>query len=328
MKKLLSVLLSIIFAFCFLGTVLLGIIRSDFSYSTVTKIASEILKPVSITEPVDDGLFHPGYVKISLAAYDDYSDFDFNSVDLSSVDMANLDINELVETYLKAAGVDVEPEFVAEVLATPEAAEFVDKYIGEIVNYMTGASDQLTIDPDDITKVINKSLDMYEKKSGQVVDRTGLNEAVIENVPVAQTEIKAALDSIKDENAEYFEILKKVEFILSFKFFLICIAVCLFFALIILLINKNIFVWLQYIFMPVFVDGIIIFVIASCAQGMVPGILAMAIEEAGLPKSIYAGIWTYISKVLSHLKICGVVSAICGIALWALGFTLGKKKAV
>ena len=49
-------------------------------------------------------------------------------------------------------------------------------------------------------------------------------------------------------------------------------------------------------------------------------------EEAGLPKSIYAGIWSYLSKVLTHLKICGAVSAVCGIALWAIGFTLGKKK--
>ncbi len=326
MKKFFSVLLSIIFAVCLLGTLLLGIVRTDFSYSAITKIASEILKPVSKAEPVEDGLFHPGDAKITLAGYEEYGDFDFSSLDLSSIDMTNLDINELVETYLEAAGVEVEPEFIAEILASPDVSEFVDKYVGEVVSYMTGESEELKINPDDIKKVMNKSIDMYEEHTGEVVDRSGLNEAIEENVAVMTTEITTALDTAKEENAETFEVLKQVEFFLSLKFFLICIGVCVFFALIILLINRNIFAWLQYIFMPVFIDGLLIFIAACVANGIAPGLLAAAIEDAGLPKSIYAGIWTYLSRVLNHLKICGVVCAVCGIAVWATGFTLGKKK--
>ena len=326
MKKFFSVLLSIIFAVCLLGTLLLGIVRTDFSYSAITKIASEILKPVSKAEPVEDGLFHPGDAKITLAGYEEYGDFDFSSIDLSSIDMTNLDINELVGTYLEAAGVEVEPEFIAEILASPDVSEFVDKYVGEVVSYMTGESEELKINPDDIKKVMNKSIDMYEEHTGEVVDRSGLNEAIEENVAVMTTEITTALDTAKEENAETFEVLKQVEFFLSLKFFLICIGVCVFFALIILLINRNIFAWLQYIFMPVFIDGLLIFIAACVANGIAPGLLAAAIEDAGLPKSIYAGIWTYLSRVLNHLKICGVVCAVCGIAVWATGFTLGKKK--
>ena len=326
MKKFFSVLLSIIFAVCLLGTLLLGIVRTDFSYSAITKIASEILKPVSKAEPVEDGLFHPGDAKITLAGYEEYGDFDFSSIDLSSIDMTNLDINELVGTYLEAAGVEVEPEFIAEILASPDVSEFVDKYVGEVVSYMTGESEELKINPDDIKKVMNKSIDMYEEHTGEVVDRSGLNEAIEENVAVMTTEITTALDTAKEENAETFEVLKQVEFFLSLKFFLICIGVCVFFALIILLINRNIFAWLQYIFMPVFIDGLLIFIAACVANGIAPGLLAAAIENAGLPKSIYAGIWTYLSRVLNHLKICGVVCAVCGIAVWATGFTLGKKK--
>lgn len=326
MKKFFSVLLSIIFAVCLLGTLLLGIVRTDFSYSAITKIASEILKPVSKAEPVEDGLFHPGDAKITLAGYEEYGDFDFSSIDLSSIDMTNLDINELVETYLEAAGVEVEPEFIAEILASPDVSEFVDKYVGEVVSYMTGESEELKINPDDIKKVMNKSIDMYEEHTGEVVDRSGLNEAIEENVAVMTTEITTALDTAKEENAETFEVLKQVEFFLSLKFFLICVGVCVFFALIILLINRNIFAWLQYIFMPVFIDGLLIFIAACVANGLAPGLLAAAIENAGLPKSIYAGIWTYLSRVLNHLKICGVVCAVCGIAVWATGFTLGKKK--
>ena len=303
MKKFFSVLLSIIFAVCLLGTLLLGIVRTDFSYSAITKIASEILKPVSKAEPVEDGLFHPGDAKITLAGYEEYGDFDFSSIDLSSIDMTNLDINELVGTYLEAAGVEVEPEFIAEILASPDVSEFVDKYVGEVVSYMTGESEELKINPDDIKKVMNKSIDMYEEHTGEVVDRSGLNEAIEENVAVMTTEITTALDTAKEENAETFEVLKQVEFFLSLKFFLICIGVCVFFALIILLINRNIFAWLQYIFMPVFIDGLLIFIAACVANGIAPGLLAAAIENAGLPKSIYAGIWTYLSRVLNHLKI-------------------------
>lgn len=326
MKKFFSVLLSIIFAVCLLGTLLLGIVRTDFSYSAITKIASEILKPVSKAEPVEDGLFHPGDAKITLAGYEEYGDFDLSSIDLSSIDMTNLDINELVGTYLEAAGVEVEPEFIAEILSSPDVSEFVDKYVGEVVSYMTGESKELTINPDDIKKVMNKSIDMYEAHTGEVVDRSGLNEAIEENVAVMTTEISTALDTAKEENAETFEVLKKVEFFLSLKFFLICVGVCVFFALIILLINRNFFACLQYTFMPVFIDGLLIFIAACVANGLAPGLLAAAIEDSGLPKSIYAGIWTYLSRVLNHLKICGVVCAVCGIAVWATGFTLGKKK--
>lgn len=325
MKKFFSVLLSILFAVCFLITALLGIVRTDFSYSAITKMAGEILKPVSKIEPVNDGLFHPGDVKYSLAAYEDYGDFDISALDLDSIDFTNLDVNELVQTYLDAAGVEVEPEFIAEVLASPDVSEFVDKYAGEVVSYMTGSSSELKIDAADIQKVMNKSLDMYEEHTGEVVDRTGLDQVIEENVAIAQTEITAALDTAKEENADALAALKYVELILSLKVFLACIGVCVLLALIILLTNRNVFSWLVFVFIPVFVDGILIFVAACTAQGVAPGLLSAALTEAGMPKGVYEGIWSYISTVLSHLKVCGIVCAVCGTVFWATGIALGKK---
>ena len=212
MKKFFSILLSIIFAVCLFATLLLGVARSNFSYSAITKIASEILKPVSKAPVNDGGLFHPGDVKCALAQY---GGFDLSSVDLSSVDFTNLDVNALVGQYLDAAGVDVEPEFVAEVLASPDFSEFVDKYAGEIVSYVTGATTELSINSDDVKKIMNKSLDMYEKHTGQVVDRSGLDQAIETNVASMKTEITAALDTAKEENAEALAALKIVDFILS-----------------------------------------------------------------------------------------------------------------
>ena len=325
MRKFFSVLLSILFAVCFLITALLGIVRKDFSYSAITKMAGEILKPVSKIAPVNDGLFHPGDVRYSLAAYEDYGDFDISALDLSSVDFTNLDVNELVQTYLDAAGVEVEPEFIAEVLASPEVSDFVDKYAGEVVSYMTGSSSELKIDAADIQKVMNKSLDMYEEHTGEVVDRTGLDQAIEESVSLAQTEITAALDTAKEENADALAALKYVELILSLKIFLACIGVCVLLALILFLINRNVFSWLVYVFIPVFVDGILIFITACVAQGVAPGLLSAALTDAGMPKGVYEGIWSYISIVLSHLKICGIVCAVGGTVFWATGIALGKK---
>ena len=330
MKKFFSVLLSIIFAVCLLGTLLLAVVRFNFSYSSITKMVSEMMKPVAAAPVVDDGLFHPGDVKITLAGYEeygDYGDFDFSSFDFSSIDMTNLDVNEIVGSYLEMAGVEVEPEFIAEVLASPDVSEFVDKYVGEIVDYMTGATEELTINSDDILNVVNKSIDMYEEHTGEVVDRSGMKEAIETSVAEAQVQITESLDQVKEENAEALSYLKIVDFVLSLKLFLICVGVCLILAGIIILINLNIFVSLEYIFLPCFIDGLLIFIAALVAGGVVPGIIKLMLSEYQLPGGVYEGIWSIVSKLISQMKIYGAVSAILGIALFVLGVALGKKKA-
>ena len=331
MKKICSILLSILFAVCLLGTLLLSVVRNNFSYSKLVKMAGEMMKPVSKIEPVDDGLFHPGDRKYSLAAYEeygDYGDFDFSQLDLSSIDLSNMDVNEIVQSYLDVAGVEVEPEFIAEVLASPEVSEFVDQYVGEIVDYVTGNSEELTINTDDILKVMNKSLDMYEEHTGEVVDRSGMKEAVESSVVEAKAAIQESLDVVKEENAESLESLKQIDFFLSMKFFLICAGVCLLLALLILLINRNIFAWLQYVFMPCFIDGVVLFIAACVAGGILPGVIKTALEAYTLPKGVYEGIWSLVSTILGQMKIYGIVAAVLGIGLFVLGTTLGKKSSV
>lgn len=329
MKKFLSVVLSILFAICLLGTLLLSVVRNNFSYSKLVKMAGEMMKPVSVA-PVEDGLFHPGDIRYSLAAYEEYGDFgdfDLSSIDLSSIDLTNMDVNEIVQSYLEAAGIDVEPEFIAEVLASPEVSSFIDQYAGEIVDYVTGTSEELNINTDDVLNVMNKSLDLYEEHTGEVVDRSGMKEAVESNVAEAKASIQESLDVVKEENSENLEALKKVDFFLSLKFFLICAGICLLLALLILLINRNVFAWLKYVFMPCFIDGLIIFIAACVAGGILPGIIKNALEVYALPKGIYEGIWSLVSTVLGQMKIYGLVAAVLGIGLFVLGATLGKKRA-
>ena len=193
MKKFFSILISIIFAVCLLGTLLLSVVRFNFSYSTITKLASEILKPVSKGPVYNDGLYHPGDKVITLAQYE-FDPSALENFDFSQIDLTNLDVNALVQTYLAEAGIEVEPEFIAEVLASPEVSSFVDKYAGEVVDYMTGAKTELEINPDDVVNVMTKSIDMYEEHTGEDlgIDRTELKQAVTESVATAQTEITAA----------------------------------------------------------------------------------------------------------------------------------------
>ena len=296
MKKVFSIILSVLFAVCLLCTLLLSVVRFNFSYSTITKLASDLLKPVSVNllpEPANDGLYHPGERIISYTAYEDdydlsqFGDFDFSSLDLSSVDLTNMDINAVVQSVLDANDIDVGAELITEILASPEVSNAVDKYADEIINYMTGATEELNVNPKDITALVNTAIDKYEAATGETVDRTGLEEAVSVSVEATVPKITATLDTAKEENAEAFEALKKVNILLSVKVFAIAIAVCLFLALAIFLINMNVFVCFKYISIPAIADGSILFIASLVAGGMIPPVLKGIIADYSLPSAIF-----------------------------------------
>lgn len=322
MKKFFSIFLSIIFALCLLATLVLSVARSNFNTSTITELAGQVFKisQAPVIQFEDDGLFHPEQKIITNAQFNP-SDFDMGSIDLT-----NMDINALVQSYLEEYDVDVPPELVAEILSSPEITETVSQYADEIINYMTGESEELTIDPAQITKVVNTAIDKYEEATGEVVDRTGLDETISANVEAALPELTATLDSAKEDNAEAFEILKKVNFVLSLKIFILAISICAVLALIIFLINMNIFVCFKYISIPAIVDGLILFIAAIVANGLVPNILKDVIASNELPMAIYDVAITYIGRIVSQIKIYGIIATILGVILCVLGFMLGKKK--
>ena len=329
MKKFFSVLLSIIFALCLFATLLLGVVRSNFSVSTITDLAKDLLKPVSkapVYVPVDDGLFHPENKVVSYAGY--YDDYDLGGFDINSIDLTNMDVNAIVQSYLEANDIDVDPSVIADVLASSDVSNAIDKYANQIVDYMTGATDELNIDAADISNVVNSAIDKYEEVTGEVIDRTGLEEAIAENVEIMVPELTASLDSVKEENADAMEILKKVNLVLSTKIFILAISICVVLALIIFLINMNIFVCFKFISIPAIVDGLIFFIAALVAKGIVPPMLQDIIAANALPAALYDILITYITKVLFQIKLCGIITTILGVILCVLGFMLGKKKAV
>ena len=324
-KKFFSVLLSIIFAICLFATILLGVARANLSTSKITELAGQFLKisKAPVIQFEDDGLFHPEQKVITYAQFnpEDFGDFDISSIDLSS-----MDINEIVQSYLAENDIDVAPEVVAEILASPEITQTVSQYADEIINYMTGASDELNIDPAQITKVVNTAIDKYEVATGEVVDRSGLEEAISENVEAMVPELTATLDSAKEENAEAFDILRKVNFWLSLKIFILAICVCTVLALVIFLIHMNIFVCFKFISIPAIVDGLIIFIAALVTRGIAPAVLAQLIMVNGLPPAVFEIAMSFIKTIVFQLKIYGIVSTILGVILCVLGFKLGKSK--
>ena len=324
MKKFFSIFLSIIFTLCLLATLVLSVVRFNFNTSTITEFATQIFKvsKAPVIEYEDDGLFHPDQKVITYAQFNpaDYGDFD-----LSSIDLTNMDINEIVQSYLEANDIDVAPEVIADILASPEITETVSQYADQIINYMTGASEEINIDPAQITKVVNTAIDKYEEATGEVVDRTGLDEAISENVEAMVPELTATLDTAKEENAEAFEILKKVNFWLSLKIFILAICVCVVLALVIFLINMNIFVCFKFISIPAIVDGLIIFISTLVAKGILPDILLAAITDAGLAESLYHLIWKFVFAILKQFEVCSIVTTLIGVVLLSLGVTLAKK---
>ncbi len=325
MKKFFSVLLSIIFAICLFATIILGIARANLSTSKITELAGQIFKisKAPVIQFEDDGLFHPEQKVIT---YAQFNPEDFGNFDISSLDLSNMDINQIVQSYLEEYEIDVDPEVVAEILASPEITQTVSQYADEIINYMTGESDEINIDPEQLTKVVNTAIDKYEAATGEVVDRSGLDEAISENVEAMVPELTATLDTAKEENAEAFEILKKVNFWLSLKIFILAICVCAVLALVIFLINMNIFVCFKFISIPAIVDGLIIFIAALVARGIAPAVLSQSINEYGLPAAVFEIAMSFVKTIVFQLKICGIVSTILGVILCVLGFKLGKSK--
>ena len=239
------------------------------------------------------------------------------------INIAGQFLNPVMEHYLNEENVKFDSEFVPDVLASEELKDFVNKYQDDVVDYIVDKNPELTFEHEDVKKIAEKGIELYVKHTGAYVDKSNLDAQINQYV----SEIISDLDTLKAENQEYIKIIKIVEIILSDKTYLICIIASVVLACLLLLINKNIFVWMQYVFMPVFVDGIILFVLASGLLATLPGLLSIMVKNAGLIDDIYNAVWAYISVILKNIKLYGIICSIAGIALWAVGFTLGRKKA-
>lgn len=133
MKKFGSIVLSFLFAVALLGTLLLGIVRNYVKPSVITDFAGELFRPVAY-EKNNNGLFYLDERNfIKTVDYDVSKEFDFSDLDLN-----NLDLAEIVSDIGQEYGVDLDMEFIADILTDPETSDLVNSYTNEIVDYIQG----------------------------------------------------------------------------------------------------------------------------------------------------------------------------------------------
>lgn len=133
MKKFGSIVLNILFAVALLGILLLGIVRNYVKPSVITDFAGELFRPVAY-EKNNNGLFYLDERNfIKTVDYDVSNEFDFSDLDLN-----NLDLAEIVSDIGQEYGVDLDMEFIADILTDPETSDLVNSYTNEIVDYIQG----------------------------------------------------------------------------------------------------------------------------------------------------------------------------------------------
>lgn len=325
MKKFLSVLLSIFLTIALFITLLLGVVKEVAKPSVIKDLVMQAGKSVSVMEK-NDGLYYPGQKILRTTQFDE--GFDFSSFDLSSIDFTNLDIPSLIKEYATEFDYEIDEELIEEVLSDPETSKLLDKYSYEIIDYMTGTSDSLTIDSAEITSLVNKTIDKYEEKTGEVIDRTGLDEMITENISAASEEIVSALDEVKNENSEAIKDLKLVMDILSTKTFVICVLVCICFALLILIVNLNIFTTLKYLSISSLIAGILVVMVVVVANGSLSFATNLIMKEFELSQGLLDFAAGIIISILKKLMINGVVAAVAGLILLIVSIIFGNKKPV
>lgn len=325
MKKFLSVLLSIFLTIALFITLLLGVVKEVAKPSVIKDLVMQAGKSVSVMEK-NDGLYYPGQKILRTTQFDE--GFDFSSFDLSSIDFTNLDIPSLIKEYATEFDYEIDEELIEEVLSDPETSKLLDKYSYEIIDYMTGTSDSLTIDSAEITFLVNKTIDKYEEKTGEVIDRTGLDEMITENISAASEEIVSALDEVKNENSEVIKDLKLVMDILSTKTFVICVLVCICFALLILIVNLNIFTTLKYLSISSLIAGILVVMVVVVANGSLSFATNLIMKEFELSQGLLDFAAGIIISILKKLMINGIVSAVAGLILLIVSIIFGNKKPV
>ena len=283
MKKIGSILLSIVFAICLLLTLLLGIVREKLNIGTLMDVTADMLRPVAVLDCPNTGLYYPDYVKkISTVQYAQ-STSPLGELDLSQIDWSNMDLNQVVTDALQESGLDIDADFIADVLEDKESQKFLNKYFTQITEYMIGKRTDLEIETKDVKDLVNNAFDKYEAATGQVIDRTYFNETVEDSIEEVESAIKQGIDqstesSIDEETKklmqEGFDYLEKIT---DIKTLIICIAICMVFAVLIFLINKNFFGMCKYISIPGIIDGILILSLGLVLYSTLPGIVEQSL---------------------------------------------------
>lgn len=315
MKKVGSVLLSIVFAIALLCTLLLGIVRTEVNGGTIATLLSNMLVGKTEVQVPDNGVYYPEYGKQIVPA-----DYDFSDLG----DLESFDVDTIIKGVSEEYGIDLSEEVVKEILNSPETVEFLNKYTEQVVDYMAGNTTEFAIDPEDVKKVVNNGITVYEKATGEKVDTTGLDEIIEAGIEEAAPAITQGLDEAKEEMGADLDVLKKVNILLSFKTFLVALGICIILAALIFVINMNVAAMMKYISIPGMVDGVLIFAAAFGIKAAIP-FIKPELEDL-LPANVIDAILKLIEKIASSINAVGMITFGVSIIILVVGIILGNKQ--
>lgn len=317
MKKVISVLLSIIFGLGLFATLTFNVVRKNVTVSNIMDLGTEIIKAMAYA-PEDDGLYHPGQRELRTAALD-ISDFD--------IDMDNLDFVGIVQQLVDENGLEIKvtEDLIADILSDAETKELVDSVMNQTVDYMAGKTDTIELNPDKIESVVTKSIKTIEIKTGTKIDYDPQElkqeiSAGIKDVTPALTE---ALDEAKEEYGNDLQNVIKVLEFFSFKNLMIFCGILIVIAALIFILNMNVFALFRYISIPSIVVGLIYLTLGVLGGAfIVPTIVDVLKNEY---EALITPVTVIISLIFKQFLVSGIGSFVPGLALCVIGYVAGAK---
>lgn len=209
---------------------------------------------------------------------------------------------------------DNDLERIKKILTAPDNSYFVNKYAKEIVRYFTSSNTNLQIDSNDIKDFL---IPIYGR--GFKLDHS---------VDKVISTFTNDLENLKNEHPNAF-----VEELVFWYINIFLIAVCVLLAVILLVINKNVFAMFRFLSIPAIVDGILIIILANiCADSFLTKIYnyfwdynvwnmtTLTEFYADADAKLYILRVYVVNWLLKKISISGLITALCGLVLYLLGF--------
>lgn len=188
----------------------------------------------------------------NMLAYLDVDDV-INEINNANTD---IEINDELSTYLQDTfgdvlkDYDIPDETLKYVLEDEENKEIIANIMQDTINYTYGLNDNLDIANKDIEKLINNSIDIYEKKNNVTINRQEINDLSKEFTK----EYKNVLDNTNLEEVE--EIRDIINTIFNGKIFSYVLSVFIISFILLIIINiKYVKVFLN-LAIPLLINGI------------------------------------------------------------------------
>ena len=319
MKKIISILLSIIFALLLFVTLLFNTIRTNVTPSKIMDLGANMLNSMAQAPVHNNGLFYPGQKIITTAGYE------INGVEID-IDLNNLDIGQIAQQFAQASGYDIEidEELIADILSDPEAKALVDDVMNQAVDYISGKSETLNLNPEKVESVVVKSIKKIEEKTGQKIeyDPQELKEGLATGISEALPAVTESLDEVKEENGAEIQTVLTILDLFTIKYLIILLIALVVIAALIFVTNMNIFATFRYISISALIIGII-YIIAGCLEGT---ILSKIIELIKYDyESLVAPITVLVSTIFKQLLLNGIFTTIPAVAIGIIGFIPKQK---